>query len=347
MESIYYVMSWQCHRKCDHCYEERFHPYHGAELDEVVSQATQNFARIIANFPERMTYLDPNDPAPSGEFREKVGKIILAGGEVLVTPIRERVLYPAIDQIRQKYGPDGARVVIQTTGDLLTGPIIDELLARGVWRITVSGIDSFHVGLETEEAQRNLVERLTGLFESRGMKPTDLTSVYGDHSDEQGATFMFFGAQPDSWIGRIWPRGRAMKNSLSTATLADNFCNRWSGGLNFLQYRYAGSEVSVEPTGNVYPCCAKTKLPIGNLLSEKLESIIERHIGDPVYEAISMGHPERMGITHGWTLDTFLEKSKVELPDGRTYQNLCLGCDRFHEEVLIPLALQRKKDPTE
>lgn len=50
-----------------------------------------------------------------------------------------------------------------------------------------------------------------------------------------------------------------------------------------------------------------------------------------------MGHPERMGLSAGWTLETFLEKSKVLLPSGRTYQNLCIGCDRFHEEVLGPL----------
>ena len=27
MESIYYVAAWACHRRCDHCYEDRFRPY--------------------------------------------------------------------------------------------------------------------------------------------------------------------------------------------------------------------------------------------------------------------------------------------------------------------------------
>ncbi len=27
MESIYYVLSWLCHRRCDHCYDTRFRPY--------------------------------------------------------------------------------------------------------------------------------------------------------------------------------------------------------------------------------------------------------------------------------------------------------------------------------
>jgi hypothetical protein len=138
-----------------------------------------------------------------------------------------------------------------------------------------------------------------------------------------------------SWIGKILPRGRAWLNELSTATLATNFCNAWSGGLNFLEHRYSGSEVSVDPNGNVYPCCMKTQSAIGNLLRDKLEVILDRLVGNPVYEAISMGHPERMGIAHGWSVETFLGKSTVNLPSGRSYQNPCIGCDAFHREVLM------------
>jgi hypothetical protein len=85
----------------------------------------------------------------------------------------------------------------------------------------------------------------------------------------------------------------------------------------------------------------KTRMPVGNLLEEKLETILTRHAGDPVYEAISMGHPERMGITYGWDVGTFFEKSRTVLASGREYQNLCIGCDRFHDEVL---AFRRPQD---
>ena len=119
--------------------------------------------------------------------------------------------------------------------------------------------------------------------------------------------FGFFGATPESWIGKIWPRGRAHQNELSTATLADNFCNGWSGGVNFLQYRHAGSEVSIEPNGNVFPCCMKTQLAIGNLLSDKLEKILDRLIGNPAYEAISMGHSRANGYR------TRLERRQIPL----------------------------------
>src|SRR5262249_55178730 len=138
-----------------------------------------------------------------------------------------------------------------------------------------------------------------------------------------------------SWIGALWPRGRAHQNELSTAGLNENFCNRWSGGLNFLQYRLGGSEVSVDPDGNVYPCCIKTRKAIGNLLEEPLHHILDRLTGNPVYEAGSMGHPERMGIVYGWSVEKFLEKSRVTLPSGKVYRNLCIGCDAFHEEILM------------
>src|SRR5207247_17939 len=57
----------------------------------------------------------------------------------------------------------------------------------------------------------------------------------------------------------------------------------------------------------------------------------------PAYEAISMGHPERMGIAYGWDEATFIAQSKTLTPQGTTYRNLCIGCDRFHEQVLRPV----------
>ena len=47
MESIYYVMAWACHRKCRHCYEDRFRPYVRGELEGVVQEAERNYPRIV------------------------------------------------------------------------------------------------------------------------------------------------------------------------------------------------------------------------------------------------------------------------------------------------------------
>jgi hypothetical protein len=107
--------------------------------------------------------------------------------------------------------------------------------------------------------------------------------------------------------------------------------------LNFLRHAYNGSEVSVEPDGSVYPCCIKTARPLGNLVEEALSAILDSLAGEPAFEAITMGHPERMGLAHGWSEAKFLAASRTTTPKGEACQNLCTGCDRFHEQVLGPV----------
>ena len=322
MESIYYVLSWLCHRTCPHCYEDRFRPYYGSDLRRVSDEARANFRRVIANFPERMMYRDTGGA-------DRPGTVILAGGEVLLEAVREPVLYPALELLWERYA-GAVQLVVQTTGDLVTPRIVDELVARNVAVISVSGVDHFHAGLEEASAQAVLREKLTRIFEQAGLR-------YGGTRGEPWGDrrrYHFFGATPDVWIGKLWPRGRAWLNDLSTADVTENFCNRWSGGLGFLDYGREGSEVSVDPDGRVYPCCLKTKLAIGSLLEESLESILRRHADNPVYQAISAGTPERMGLAHGWSEARFREESRTATPSGRHYENLCIGCDRFHEQVL-------------
>lgn len=337
MESIYWVMCWACHRKCKHCYEGRFRPYVRGSLDAVIGEAERNVPRVLANLPDRMAYLDRTDPAPNGSLPEKTGRVILSGGESLLDGVRQRVTYPVIEGLVARYaGQGGVKVVVQTTGDLLTPGIVADLLARGVWMISVAGVDDFHVGMEGAAKQDAYRARLAAMMEAQGMRASGLATVDRKWLDEAGPLFSFFGATPDTWIGKLWPRGRSWENGLSTATLADNFCNRWSGGLNFLNHGYSGSEVSIEPDGAVYPCCIKTKLPIGNLLEDRLTDILDSLRGDPVYEAINAGQPERMGEAAGWSAERFTAAAHTTTPQGRPYANLCVGCDRFHLDVLAP-----------
>lgn len=339
MESIYYVMSWACHRKCKHCYETKFRPYVRDELDGVVSQSVTNFPNIIENMPASMMYRDLASPLPEGGYAQKVGRIILAGGEALLDPVRERVTYPVIDALHAKYGRDGVNIIVQTTGDLLTEEILDELLFRGVWSISVSGMDDYHVGMEGDN-KLALMAKLQSWFDARQMHASgwqakgEKARAWGD---EDGPLYHFFGANPDEWIGKLWPRGRAWENGLSTANIQDNFCAEWSGARNFLNYQYSGSEVSIDPNGDVFPCCMKTKIPIGNLTEEPLVEILDSLAGHPVYEALSAGRPDRMGITNGWDFTRFLKESETVTPKGDPYRNFCIGCDRFHEEVMAPV----------
>jgi hypothetical protein len=244
-----------------------------------------------------MRYLDLGSPKPEGGYEEHIGRVILSGGEVLVEPIREQVLYPLLTRLRDHYqGNGGVKVVVQTTGDLLTETIIDDLLSRGVWMISVAGMDDFHVGMEGSNRDP-LQGLLVRWFESAGLHDSKLQVGERTWLECADACYSFFGATPDAWIGKLWPRGRAWSNGLSTAGIGDNFCNRWSGGLGFLNHRYSGSEVAVDPAGEVYPCCMKTKVALGSLLEEPLLDILDSLVGHPAFEAINMGHPERMGLS--------------------------------------------------
>ncbi|MBM9537876.1 hypothetical protein [Desulfobulbus alkaliphilus] len=333
LESIYYVITWACRRECAHCYDDRFRPYTPVEVDDLIAREKAILPRIVANLPEELQYIDLEDQDANGTFPSKSGRIILSGGEVLMDPVRERLLYPLLAMLRGRYARD-VRLVIQTSGDLLTPEIINQLLEQGIWMISVSSIDSFHGGELSREQVR---DNLTRMFTAAGMQPSALAAGERRWRDEEGPVFSFFGATRDSWIGKLWPSGRAWKNGLSTARYVDNFCNNWSGGLNFLNLGYSGSEVAIDPEGNVYPCCRKTRLPYGNLAAEPLRTILERLQGQPQFEAITNGHPERMGLIHGISPGDFINLSRTIDPRGRAYVNRCIGCDRLHEKYLGPV----------
>ncbi len=317
MESLYWVLCWACHRRCRHCYEDRFRPYAGAALEAVIAEAEANSPRIVASLPDRLD------------------RIVLSGGEALVDGVRQRVTYPAMERLRTRYGP-ATRVIVQTTGDLLTPGIVRDLLDRGAWMISVSGVDDFHVGHEGANRQAALRARLSALFDAAGMRASGYAAPRRSWQHEDGPVYGFFGATPDMWIGKLWPRGRAFANGMSTATLADNFCAQWSGGAGFLNDG-DGAEVSVEPDGSVYPCCIKTGAALGSLLEERLDDILASLRGHPALEAINAGQPDRMGETFGWSREQFREASRARTPQGGDCANLCIGCDRFHAEVLGPV----------
>ena len=198
-----------------------------------------------------------DDPQPDGSFPEKTGRVILSGGEALIDPVRERVTYKVIERAeRDSYAAQGGvRIVVQTTGDLLTDAIVDDLLARGVWMISVASVDDFHVGLEgPDEAAARSSTRLTALFERHGMRalrPRRRRRATGTRRrDRSTASSARRPTRGSASCGRAAAPGRT---ACRRRRLADNFCNRWSGGLNFLRHRYNGSEVSVEPDGAVYP----------------------------------------------------------------------------------------------
>ncbi len=336
MQAVYWVMTWACHRKCRHCYDDRFRPYVRDALSAVVDEGRAAYEAIIANLPDDMTWL--NDKT---DKRERT-LLVLAGGELLIDPVRETLFYPALEALKSRYGANGPKISIQTTGDVLTPQILDEVLERGVDSIAIASIDDFHVGMQGDR-KFAFMDEIRALMESRNVREVSLGGGKDDRlkapdlgakSKHDGPTFLFFGAQPDLWIGELWPRGRAFQNGLSTAGYKTNFCARWSGGKNFLHYGRAGSEVAIEPDGSVYPCCLKTKASLGNLTEERLIDILDSVAALPAIQAINSGDPEAMGLSDGWDRAAFKARSAALDGAGQTVTNMCLGCDRFFEEVL-------------
>ncbi len=336
MQAIYWVLTWACHRKCKHCYDDRFRPYVRDALTQVVGEGQAAYSRVIANLPDDMSWA--NDK--TGQ-RERT-LLVMAGGELLIDGVREELFYPALEAIQTRWGDKAPKISIQTTGDVLTPEILDQCLARGVESIAIASIDDYHVGMKGEKKFR-FMDDIRTMMASRGVREVSLGGEKSarlkapnlTRAPKPGeATFLFFGAQEDLWIGELWPRGRAISNGLSKAGYDVNFCARWSGGKNFLHIGKAGSEVAIEPDGSIYPCCLKTKTPLGSLAEERLEDILASVASLPAIQAINAGDPEAMGLEDGWDREIFKAKSEMIDGKGRALANLCLGCDRFFEQIL-------------
>lgn len=335
MEAIYWVLTWACHRRCKHCYDDRFRPYVREDLTRVVGEGQSSYRNIIANLPDDMSYVDATGA-------RKRTLMVLAGGEVLIDGVREELFYPVLEEIALRWGDRGPHISVQTTGDVLTSEHIEGMLSRGVRTIAIASIDDFHVGLEGDK-KFALMEHVRGLMAPFGAREVGLGGARDPRlkaptprpaDDDRGPFFLFFGAQPDLWIGELWPRGRAWANGLSEATYETNFCARWSGGKNFLNYGHSGSEVALEPDGSVYPCCLKTKAPLGSVAEERLTDILDSLKGHPAFEAINAGDPEAMGESAGWSREAYRDASTVTDPKGRNFANVCIGCDAYFEARL-------------
>ena len=289
MDSIYWVVSRDCNQRCPHCYNNSGPGAPGLTADEVT--------RCVAHFP------DPD--------RVPIDRIILSGGEVLAWP---GLLFHALDRLTERYGA-AVKLMVQTNGDLLDGETLDRLLAAGVCRIDIASMDKYHPKATIQ--RRQLLE---DQFRSRGMSPAD--GIAGDtEADPDRQTFAFWGAIEGTWIGPLWPRGRAMQKGLSTAGPEHRFCADWSGAKGFLDYLKPGCEVNVQ-LADVYPCCPMTCRPLGSLLHAPLIATLDRCAAHPVYRALNEGRPEKMGEYLGLS-EEYGEQRTRELG------NHCLWCDEF------------------
>ena len=289
MESLYWVFTHNCNLKCAHCY---------------------NFSR-----PGAPTISRAEADAVFAHLPDQTNRFILSGGEPLVE--LDLLLY-LLEAGRRRY-PE-ARISIQTNGDLLDGPTLEQLLATGLDHIAIASQDAFH------PRPAGKFDGLRDLFAAHGLRERTL----GDPATpkEPGRTpqpdFSIWGATPDFWVGGIWPRGRAMKYGLAHLMPDHNFCNRWSGALGFLDDGSEMQEIAIQLT-TAYPCCPGTVEPLGDLAREPLAAMLDRHRDDPLWEALNRGDPEGMGVAAGFDREHAARRI-------RELGSVCLWCDEFFTE---------------
>ena len=282
MESIYWVFTHRCNQYCSHCYN------HSRPGGPSVTRAEAD--AVLANLPE-------------------TNRFILSGGEPLVE--KELLLY-ILHGVAQRFRGRPS-LALQTNGDLLDENSLDELLEAGVQHISIASQDTYHA------SRTGLRERLTGLLGSRGLRQVDVGDPAA--SKRAGRTFAFWGATPDLWLGGLWARGRALRNGIWNRDPDHNFCSLWSGALGYLDDGSPRQEVSIQLT-SVYPCCPGTVEPLGDVSAEALTAILDRHRGDPMWEALNRGEPAEMGLAAG--VDAEFARERI-----RELGNVCLWCDEY------------------
>lgn len=288
-ESIYWVFTQRCNDACDHCYNL------SGPQGAVIS--TAECLAIVANLPARCD------------------RVILSGGE----PFTEREkLYAILTALRARYG-DTCQIMLQTNGDLLTEERLDRVLALGVTRIDIASIDRYH---KHQGARR---EALTALFASRGMAgDAQDPLIKRENYVKPKASYGFWGATEEMWLGGNWARGRALQKNIWKRDGAHNFCAILSGGRGFLGGTELPQEISIQ-LWRINPCCPGTKQALGDARTEKVADVLARAAASPFYRVLNDGDPYRLGESLGLSRDHGLARAHA-------LENVCRWCDEFFDK---------------
>ncbi len=301
-ESIYWVFTQLCNDTCAHCYNNS-----GPKGERI---STEDCLAIVANLPPQLD------------------RLILSGGE----PLTERPkLFAILDALREKYR-GVTQIMLQTNGDLLTGEILDELIAHGVRRIDIASMDRFHKHAGARRLQ------LEELFRSRGMSDDNTKPLIEKETYVMtgGASYGFWGANEEMWLGGNWARGRAMQNKIWLRDPKHNFCAILSGGRGFLGGTDLPQELSIQ-LWKINPCCPGTRYPMGDARVERVVDVLARMSKSEIFRQINQGDPWKMGESIGVTEAYAKERTKA---DG----NICLWCDEFFERHYDMQKLELKSE---
>ena len=300
LESLYWVFTHRCNDECEHCYNMS-----GPKGDTLT---TEECLQIVDHLPTHCN------------------RVILSGGE----PLTERAkLYAILEALNNKYG-DTTQIMLQTNGDLLTPARLDELLARGVSRIDIASMDRFH----KHAGQRK--DEIEALFISRGMIGDDPDPLIekDTYLKPNQASYGFWGANEEMWLGGNWARGRALEKDLWKRDGAHNFCAILSGARGFLGGTELPQEISIQ-LWKINPCCPGTSEPLGDARIDNVAEVLARVAQSPVFQRLNEGDAYGMGASIGISKETGTKRAN-EL------QNVCFWCDEFFERYFDMTTLQAR-----
>ncbi|MES2709386.1 MAG: radical SAM protein [Verrucomicrobiota bacterium] len=291
-ESVYWVFTQRCNDQCAHCYNNS-----GPKGERM---STQDCLDVVENLPARLD------------------RLILSGGEPLVERPK---LYAILEALQAKYA-GGTQIMLQTNGDLLTGDILDELIARGVTRIDIASMDRYHKNRGERRAA------LEALFESRGMSGDNTKPLIGKDTylKQEAVSYGFWGANEEMWLGGNWARGRALPNKIWLRDPEHNFCAILSGARGFLGGTELPQELSIQ-LWKINPCCPGTQFPMGDARRERVSEVLARAAQSPYFLALNKGQPWKIGESLGLS-ETEAKARTAELG------NVCLWCDEFFRKHL-------------
>ena len=290
-ESLYWVFTQLCNDECAHCYN--LSGPHGDRITEAECM------QIIDNLPGR------------------IDRLILSGGEPLA---EKKLLYAILDRLQERYG-GRTQIMLQTNGDLLTGPVLDKLIEKGVTRFDIASIDRFH------KYAGSRLDQLAELFESRGVNGDDKDPLVDKehYLHRFPLSWGYWGASEDMWLGGNWARGRAVEKDNWKRDPEHNFCTILSGARNFLGgYDDIPQEISIQ-LWKINPCCPGTLYPMGDARKERVVDVLERVSKLEVFQRLNEGEPWKMGESLGVSV----EEAKART---REVENICRYCDAFFRE---------------
>lgn len=288
-ESVYWVFTQRCNDTCDHCYNM------SGPKGDVMSLA--DCLAVVEHLPERCD------------------RMILSGGE----PFSERdKLYAILRALQQKFAGQ-TQIMLQTNGDLLTPKRLQKVLDLGVTRIDIASMDRYH----KQQGERRA--ELEAMFQAAGMTGDETDPlIEKDTYLKGGASYGFWGATEDMWLGGNWARGRALEKDIWKRDGTHNFCAILSGARGFLGGTELPQEISIQ-LWRINPCCPGTKLPLGDARREKVADVLARVAQSPVFQTLNSGDAYAMGTSVGLSREHGQDRS-------RSLGNICLWCDEFFEK---------------